>query len=45
MRTIISYNEREVKYNGSKDDIKSGYNVWVDLVNPTPLELSGNPCT
>jgi magnesium transporter len=41
MRTIISYNEREVKYNGSKDDIKSGYNVWVDLVNPTPLELSG----
>src|SRR5215211_595584 len=41
MRTIISYNEREVKYNGSKDDIKSGYNVWVDLVNPTPFELSG----
>jgi magnesium transporter len=40
MQTIISYNEREVKYNGSKDDVKAGYNVWVDLVNPTPLELS-----
>lgn len=39
MRTIISYNEREVKYNRSKDDIKSGYNVWVDLVNPTSLEI------
>jgi magnesium transporter len=40
MGTIISYNEREVKYDGSKDDMKAGYNVWVDLVNPTPLELS-----
>jgi magnesium transporter len=40
MRTIISYNEREVKYEGSKDDIKAGYNVWVDLVNPTVPELS-----
>jgi magnesium transporter len=40
MQTIISYNEREVKYNGSKDDVKTGYNVWVDLVNPTASELS-----
>lgn len=40
MLTIISYNEREVKYDGSKDDIKAGYNVWVDLVNPSPIELS-----
>jgi magnesium transporter len=40
MRTIISYNEREVKYNGSKDDISTGHNLWVDLVNPTPDELS-----
>jgi hypothetical protein len=40
MRTIISYNEREVKYEGSKDDIRTGYNVWVDLINPTPDELS-----
>jgi magnesium transporter len=40
VRTIISYNEREVRHNGSKDDIKEGYNVWVDLVDPTPQELS-----
>lgn len=40
MRTIISYNESEVKYNGSKDDIRTGYNVWVDLINPTSDELS-----
>jgi magnesium transporter len=40
MRTTISYNERDVKYDGSKDDIKAGYNVWVDLVNPTVPELS-----
>jgi magnesium transporter len=36
---IVSYNEREVRHNGSKDDIKEGYNVWVDLVNPTSPEL------
>jgi magnesium transporter len=41
MLSIISYNEREVKYNGSKDDVKAGYNVWIDLLDPTPLELSG----
>lgn len=40
MRTIVSYNEREVKYDGSKDDIKTGYNVWVDLIDPTSDELS-----
>jgi Mg2+ and Co2+ transporter CorA len=39
MHTIISYNEREVRHNGSKEDIKEGYNVWVDLINPTPPEL------
>jgi magnesium transporter len=41
MLSIISYNEREVKYNGSKEDIRSGYNVWIDVVNPTLSELSG----
>jgi magnesium transporter len=40
VRTIISYNERELKQNGSRNDIKAGYNVWVDLVDPTPAELS-----
>ncbi|MDQ3836702.1 MAG: hypothetical protein M3270_07190 [Thermoproteota archaeon] len=40
MLTTISYSEREVKYDGSKDDVKAGYNVWVDLTNPTQAELS-----
>src|SRR5919202_447315 len=41
MLSIISYNEREVKYNGSKEDLRSGYNVWIDVLNPTAAELSG----
>jgi len=40
MLTTISYSEREVKYNASKDDIKAGHNIWVDLTNPTQVELS-----
>lgn len=36
---IISYNEREVRQGGSKDDIRQGYNVWIDLVDPTTPEL------
>jgi magnesium transporter len=39
MLHTISYNEREFRINGSKDDIKLGYNVWTDLVDPTPAEL------
>lgn len=39
MLTIISYNEKGLKRDGSKEDIKSGYNVWVDLVDPTPPEI------
>jgi Mg2+ and Co2+ transporter CorA len=33
------YNEREVRQDGSKDDIRQGYNVWMDLIDPTPAEL------
>jgi len=36
---VISYNEREVRENGSRNDVKAGYNVWTDLINPTPPEL------
>lgn len=39
MQNIISYNEREVRRGGSKDDVRQGYNVWVDLSDPTPAEL------
>ena len=40
LRTIISYNKSEVKYNGSKEDLEAGYNVWIDLVEPTATEVS-----
>lgn len=39
MRSAISYNEAEVRQGGSKEDIRQGYNVWVDLTDPTPPEL------
>ncbi|MEW6604157.1 MAG: CorA family divalent cation transporter [Thermoproteota archaeon] len=39
MQNVISYNEREVRRGGSKEDIRQGYNVWVDLSDPTPAEL------
>ena len=39
MNTIISYNEHEVKTDGSLDDLENGYNVWIDLVDPDHEEL------
>ena len=39
MKTIISYNEHEVKTDGSLDDLENGYNVWIDLVDPDHEEL------
>ena len=40
MQNIICYNEREVKEGqGSKEDIKKGYNLWIDVLNPTESEL------
>ena len=40
-KTVIYYNENEViEGKGSKEDIKNGYNLWIDLINPTPSELS-----
>lgn len=39
MQTIIAYNEQGIKENGSKEDIKQGYNLWVDLINPTKVEV------
>jgi magnesium transporter len=40
MQNIICYNEREVKEGqGSKEDIKQGYNIWIDIENPTPSEI------
>ncbi|HZA63725.1 MAG TPA: magnesium transporter CorA family protein [Nitrososphaeraceae archaeon] len=40
MQNVICYNEREVKEGqGSKEDIKKGYNLWIDVVNPTESDL------
>jgi magnesium transporter len=39
LKTIVSYNEHEVKTDGSLDDIGSGYNIWVDLIDSTYDEL------
>jgi magnesium transporter len=37
--TIISYNENEVKTNGSLDDLGNGYNIWIDLADPNHEEV------
>jgi magnesium transporter len=39
VQNVISYNEREVRHGGSKDDIRQGYTIWVDLSDPTQAEL------
>ena len=39
MKSIISYNEHEVKTDGSLDDLENGYNVWIDLEDPDHGEL------
>ena len=41
MKTIIAYNEHEVKTDGSLEDLGNGYNVWIDLVDPDHDELLG----
>jgi magnesium transporter len=39
LKTIICYNEHEVKTDGSLDDLENGYNVCIDLVDPDHDEL------
>jgi magnesium transporter len=39
MQTTIAYNEQEIKEKGSKEDIKQGYSIWIDLVDPTRAEI------
>ena len=34
MINIVSYNEYEIKLNGSIQDIKKGFNVWIDITDP-----------
>jgi magnesium transporter len=40
-QTIISYNELEIKKDGSMEDIQKGFKIWIDIIDPTPQELAG----
>jgi hypothetical protein len=37
MRTEILYNGREVRQGGNKEDIRRGYNLWIDITDPSVL--------
>ena len=40
-KTIIRYNENEiVEGKGSKEDTRQGYNLWIDVIGPTSLDIS-----
>ncbi|HKQ21037.1 MAG TPA: magnesium transporter CorA family protein [Nitrososphaeraceae archaeon] len=39
MSTVLSYKKDQVKMDGSIEDIKEGYNVWVDVIDPDEKEL------
>jgi Mg2+ and Co2+ transporter CorA len=39
MQTTVAYNEQEIKEKGSQEDIRQGYSIWVDLVDPTKEEI------
>jgi magnesium transporter len=39
MQTEILYNEREVRQGGNKEDIRRGYNLWIDITDPSPPEI------
>lgn len=39
MQTTIAYNEQEIKEKNSKEDIKQGYSIRVDLDDPTKVEI------
>ena len=40
MQTAVAYNGTQVKQGGTKEDIKKGFKLWLDLVNPSPTEIS-----
>jgi magnesium transporter len=39
MQTVILYNEHEVRQGGNKEDITRGYNLWIDITDPSPPEI------
>jgi magnesium transporter len=38
MQSVILYNEHEVRQGGNKEDIRRGYNLWIDITDPSPPE-------
>jgi Mg2+ and Co2+ transporter CorA len=40
MQTAFAYNGTQVKLGGTKEDIKKGFKLWLDLVNPSLTEIS-----
>ena len=40
LRTTIFYNRDEIKEIGDKNDIDKGYNLWLDVVDPSAEEMS-----
>jgi Mg2+ and Co2+ transporter CorA len=39
LQTVILYNEHEVSQGGNKEDIRRGYNLWIDITDPSPPEI------
>ena len=39
MQTVILYNEHEVRQGGNREDIRQGYNLWIDITDPSPPEI------
>jgi magnesium transporter len=39
LKTIFSYNESEIKTDGSLEDLGNGYNIWIDFEDPNHEEL------
>jgi Mg2+ and Co2+ transporter CorA len=39
LQTVILYNEHEVRQGGNKEDIRRGYNLWIDIADPSPTEI------
>ena len=40
MQTTIFYNRDQIKEKGDKNDIKNGFNLWIDITEPSSTEIS-----
>jgi magnesium transporter len=39
LQTTIFYNRDNIKENGNKNDINEAFNLWLDVVDPSPSEI------